>query len=163
MLKESSRQQPERDRKPKVAWLLENYLPLIPIMGASTGHLDWLLYPNHPELFSVIFPDEETKFQNSLLLVTQTVQIDFVQCYTASQFLVSFCSEKRSAFTWRLEVSTWKLHSKSTRTCWPLRTERLKPEFQHTQTHWSKMVSWVSAKKLLKTVLLQQLKPLHRI
>lgn len=67
MLRESSRQHPKRDRKPEVARQLENYVLLIPIVGASTGHLDWSLYPNHLEPFSVRFSDKETEVQNSLL------------------------------------------------------------------------------------------------
>lgn len=95
MLGESCRQQPKRDRKPEVARQLENYVLLIPIMGPSTGHLDWSLSPNHLEPFSVRFSDKETGIQNGLLLATRTVQMNFVRCRTSVSIPCVLCSEKR--------------------------------------------------------------------
>lgn len=65
-------------------------------MGASTGYLNWLLYPNHLEPFSVRFSDKETEVQNSLLLATRTVQMNFVWCRTCHDSLRPLLREEAS-------------------------------------------------------------------
>lgn len=132
--------------------------------GASTGHLHWLLYPNHPEFFSVMFSDEETERQNSLPFATKAIPMDFVQCFTSISIPCALLLREEVNTHMEAEGTQLELYSRWTRSCWPPRTERLKPEFQPTQTNDSlQQDSFVSTKKLLKTALLQSVNSLQRI